>query len=325
MFRKILLLDTSVASPNMGDEIIMSSIRKNYPQLFFDNYIYSMPTHTPLFSILQNLRCRRVMRRYSTADVKLLCGTNALGTNMFKILPSWNINIFNSSIIKGTVCLGVGLGRNSTNVNWYTKKLYKSILSKEYVHSVRDEKTKSFLESLGFKAYNTGCPTLWGLTPELCNKIPRVKNESVVFTLTSYQPDIKNDLAMLEILRRNYKTIYFWPQTFDDLYYMQSLSDFRPIVIAPNLASYDRILETEIDYVGNRLHGGIRAMQHIRRSIIISIDNRASDMAKSYSIPVIDRNNISTELDDFINSDFQTTINGINFDLIKKWQNQFLD
>lgn len=37
------------------------------------------------------------------------------------------------------------------------------------------KKTKVFLEEMGFKAWNTGCPTLWGLTPEFCTEIPSKK------------------------------------------------------------------------------------------------------------------------------------------------------
>lgn len=34
MVNKVLLLDTSVATLNIGDEIILDSIRENFPELF---------------------------------------------------------------------------------------------------------------------------------------------------------------------------------------------------------------------------------------------------------------------------------------------------
>ena len=166
MISKILLLDTSVATLNIGDEIIIDSIRKNFSELFDSNYIYSLPTHTLQFSLIQKLLYSKKMEAYSSADLKFLCGTNALYTNMLRPLPGWNINVFNLSLVKDTLCLGVGTGINSTSVNWYTRYLYSKVLSKKYIHSVRDEDTKIFLEKLGFKAYgeidyDEFCPHTW--------------------------------------------------------------------------------------------------------------------------------------------------------------------
>lgn len=324
MIKKVLLLDTSVATLNIGDEIINTSIRKNFDELFSGNYIFSLPTHTLHFSLFQRLLYRKKMCAYSNVDYKFLCGTNALYTNMIRPLPGWNINIFNSSLVKGTICLGVGAGINSSSVNWYTRTLYTQVLSREYIHSVRDEFTKEFLEKMGFKSYNTGCPTIWGLTPDVCTRIPKMKSNSVIFTLTSYNPDKKIDKAMIDILRKNYQYLYFWPQTINDLDYLRMLTNEIPIVISPNLFSYDEILDKDVDYVGSRLHGGIRALQHAKRAIIISIDYRARNMSKDYQLPIIERENILDELDSRINSSWETKIDGIDFKLIKQWKEQFL-
>ena len=322
--KKVLLLDTSIATLNIGDEIINTSIRKNFKELFDDNYIFSMPTHTLNFSFLQRLLYRKRMKAYSDVDYKFLCGTNALYTNMIRPLPGWNINIFNSSLVKETICLGVGAGINSSSVNKYTRFLYSKVLSREYIHSVRDDYTKEFLEKMGFQSYNTGCPTIWGLTPDICIRIPKNKSNSVIFTLTCYQPDEIKDKAMIRILRKNYRYLYFWPQTINDLNYLRILTDEMPIIVSPNLFSYDEILNKDIDYVGSRLHGGIRALQHAKRTIIISIDYRARNMSKSYQLPIIERENILDELDHIINSNWETKIDGIDFELVKRWKNQFL-
>lgn len=162
------------------------------------------------------------------------------------------------------------------------------------------------------------------MTSELCKRIPDSKSDSVVFTLTSYQADRTRDKAMVEILSKNYSHLYFWPQTIDDLGYLKSLTNDLPTIISPNLLSYDRFLDTEIDYVGNRLHGGIRALQHAKRTIIISIDYRAENMAKNYSLPIIKRENILEELESKINSEWSIRIKGIDFNLIKQWKNQFI-
>ena len=75
--------------------------------------------------------------------------------------------------------------------------------------------------------------------------------------------------------------------------------------------------------MGNRLHGGVRALQHAKRTIIISIDYRADNMSENYNLPIIKRKNILEELDNKINSKWETKVEGIDFDLIKKWKHQF--
>ena len=62
-----------------------------------------------------------------------------------------------------------------------------------------------FLDSMGIKAINTGCPTTWTLTPEHCCEIPIKKADNVVFTLTDYNQDTKNDPLLIELLLDNYK------------------------------------------------------------------------------------------------------------------------
>lgn len=323
--KNILLLDTSVGSLNQGDEIINISIEKNWPELFENNYIMRLATHTPMYTALQSKIYKKKLRIFREADYKFLCGTNALYTNMLRPLPTWNINLFNCGLAKGTICLGAGIGVNSQSVNWYTKALYNKVLDKDQVHSVRDEKTKKFLLDLGFKAENTGCPTLWGLTPEHCEMIPGEKGKRVVFTLTYYEKDIKNDTALVEILTRNYSEVYFWPQCIADVNYLKSITDVTKIhIITPNVAGYEHILDMEgTDYIGNRLHGGIFALQHKCRSIVISIDYRAKEMAESYSFRCIERKETAL-LEEMINTNWKTKITGLDFNKIECWKRRFI-
>ena len=62
-------------------------------------------------------------------------------------------------------------------------------------------------------------------------------------------------------------------------------------------------------------------MQKKRRTIIISIDNRAEEMAKDYNINIIKRDNISG-LEELINSNIETKIN-LPIENINKWIQQF--
>lgn len=322
--KSVLMFDTGVATLNLGDEIINYSIKKNWPELYKENYIMTFPTHTPSFHVWQNI-IKRKNKIYADADYKFLCGTNILYTNMLRPEPAWNIFISNTKIAKGTVCLGTGIGINSKRTTLYTKKLYDKILSHEYIHSVRDERTKDFLEEMGFRACNTGCPTLWGLAPEFCEGIPERKSERVIFTLTSYEIDRINDQKMIDILNKNYSEVYFWPQSLRDVDYLKTFNNINKIkVIGPNLFSYDEILSTRIDYVGNRLHGGIFALQHKCRTIIISIDYRAEEMSKIYSFKCIPRDQIFERLETVINTCWKTTIKGLDFKKIEDWKRQFL-
>jgi hypothetical protein len=63
-------------------------------------------------------------------------------------------------------------------------------------------------------------------------------------------------------------------------------------------------------------------MQHKCRTIVISIDYRAKEMAASYSFKCIDRKNMSM-LEKMIMSEWNTEITGLNFKEITKWKRQF--
>ena len=297
--KNVLLLDTSVGSLNQGDEIINISIKKNWSELFENNYIMNMASHTPMYTLLQSIIYQKKLSVFKDADYKFLCGTNALYTNMLRPLPTWNINLLDCGLAKKTICLGAGIGINSKKVNLYTRTLYNKVLSHEYTHSVRDEKTKKFLEELGFKAINTGCPTLWGLTPEHCADIPKEKGKRVIFTLTYYEKSKKFDKKMIDILLKNYSEVYFWPQCIKDLEYLKELVDIKSkdiCVITPNISGYEKILNLpNTDYVGNRLHGGIFALQHSCRTIVISIDYRAEKMSENYSFDCIRKGRYTRE------------------------------
>ena len=75
------------------------------------------------------------------------------------------------------------------------------------------------------------------------------------------------------------------------------------------------------DYVGTRLHGGVYAMRHGRRSIIIAIDERAREINASNHLNCIDINDIPL-LSDYINSAIETNV-AMDFDSINKWKEQF--
>ena len=322
--RKNILFDTSIGSQNMGDYIICDSAEKELNNILEGDFLVKCPTHTPVLHSYQKISVNPLYKYCKDATYKFVEGTNIMQLSMIlRAWTIWNINIFNCKPYENCILVGVGIHPNRKNMDWYTKLLYKKILSKHYIHSTRDERTKKLLEDLGLKAINTGCPTLWRLNKEFCKDIPSEKAENVVFTLTDYCKDKEKDQELINILVKSYKKVYFWIQGSEDFEYFNSFENIKNIeLINPNLPSYEKILKQgNIDYVGTRLHAGIYAMQHKIRSIIIAIDNRTRDMKKNYNLNSIEREDISM-LDEIINSEILTDIQ-INEMAISQWKNQF--
>ena len=80
-------------------------------------------------------------------------------------------------------------------------------------------------------------------------------------------------------------------------------------------------MRNNIEYVGTRLHGGIYALRHKKRAIIISIDERARGISADTGLVTIEKNNLD-RLPELINSAFETKLN-IPFDEIARWRAQF--
>lgn len=322
---QILILDTSVASLNKGDDIIMECVRAELEFITLNNFVLTLPTHVPPFHWYQVLRNSYAVQNYSNCRYKFVGGSNLLVKDMLSHYPQWNINIFNCAPLKGTVLMGVGASSHS-HTNRYTRHLLRKFLNHNVMHSVRDERTRLFMEEeLGLPAINTGCPTMWMLTPRFCRTIPTAKAPAAVFTLTPADGTDKRDRELVDILRRNYSTLYFWPQGIWDMNYLTTLGPTCGInVLPPTKDAYHRLLEKTpcIDYVGTRLHAGIYAMRHRRRSIIIAIDERAREINSANNLNCIEKDSIETVLEPMINSEFATDIH-MPFDKIEQWKMQF--
>jgi polysaccharide pyruvyl transferase WcaK-like protein len=319
----VLLLDTSVGSLNKGDDIIMKCVRYHLSEITKHSNVLTLPTHVSPFHWYQVARGSSVVKIYSNAKYKFVGGSNLITMDMLTHWPQWNINIFNYAPLRGSVLVGVGAGKGN-KVTSYTKFLYNKVLSHEFIHSVRDERTKKILEEMGFKALNTGCATLWSLTPDFCKEIPIQKADSVIFTLTPDNPKepSKEDQLLIDILNRNYKNIYYWIQGEHDLEYMKGFTNTKNvIIIPPSIEEYEKILSEDVDYIGTRLHGGIFAMRHKKRSIIVAIDERARGMGETYNLNLIDKTKLSM-LENMINSDFITDVK-VNFNMVNAWLKQF--
>lgn len=315
--KTISILDTDITSSNLGNEIIMESVNGVLNELFFDDFFIRIQC-TDLIGGMSK-------KYISLSDFSFIGGSNLLTSEMnvykqigFKMLDSFKINEM--------ILFGVGWWQYQKEPNLFTKIFLKNLLSTKNIHSVRDCYSEQKLKKLGItNVLNTSCPSTWGLTKIHCAQIPKKKSENVVFTLTDYNLDYQNDENLINLIKAHYENIYFWPQGLNDIKYLDSLkiNDHNRInILPPKLKAFDNLLKNnDIDYIGTRLHGGIRAMQMKKRALIISIDNRASEISSDIGINIAARGS-ENDLRNFINSSFETSVI-IPEENISIWKNQF--
>jgi polysaccharide pyruvyl transferase WcaK-like protein len=294
--QRIGVLDTSIATKNSGD-----------------------PTHEKLSAY-----GRRLQRLVS---LNVACGTNLLHSHM-GLVRQWNVGPWDALSYSKTVLMGVGWrSHKRRKTDLYTRWLLRRVLSRNHVHSVRDSYAESKLKELGFdQVLNTACPTTWGLTEAHCAAIPRSRGEEVIVVLTDYSPDQQRDSHLVSLCLKMYKKVHFWSQGTGDLAYLHELGyQDRVELVSPSLAAYRRILadtRRSLDYVGTRLHGGIYALRHMRRSVIVGADHRANEMRRDLNLPVIDRYAQARDLEQMIGGDFSTAVR-LPLAKIHQWQCQF--
>lgn len=314
--KHVLMIDPAVSAVNIGDEIISASIREQISDILEESFVTDISSHLPLSRIYK--------KAIGQCDYKFVCGSNLLMGKLNRRFKQWHIGYQDISFLRGAIIIGAGWWQYNNQPNLYTKLLYRSILSKDYIHSVRDSYTVEMLKKVGItNVINTGCATMWNLTPEHCAKIPTKKSRSVVFTLTDYNKNIQADTELIRILRECYDKVYFWPQGVGDDAYFNSLEPPKDILrIPPSLEAYDAFLENEdVDFVGTRLHGGIRALQKKKRTIIIAVDNRAKEKQKDFNLTCVERNDPDT-LKSLILGEWKTEIR-IPLENIALWKAQF--
>lgn len=287
--RHIHFINTAVGSDNLGDEIIVAEIEKHLRPLISDAYVSTSSGHDGL-----GVYSRPIV---SEAQIALLMGTNALtALRQQRRKFIWQVQRQDIPILKNkVVLLGVGANRDFAKVDRKQIKFLRSVLSHDYLHSVRDETALRILEACDLRGVNTSCPTLWS-QPALAVPGDRVATK-VCFTLTKHKSD-PLDAQMIQVLQDAYDEVWFWPQQPRDLAYMQQISASSSIKLLPaNLSSYDRFLrENDVDVIGTRLHGSIRGLHHGRRSLAIIIDNRARDIGRETGLPTLDRALVATDL-----------------------------
>lgn len=304
--KKVVLYSPSIGSDNTGDQIIVDGVKEMFSNYLEDSFVIEMPTHTPI-----NWRYMRYLNS-TPSDLKLVCGSNLMVGKLNSVihLRQWNIPLLTMPFIGPFIFVGIGAQQYNQKINLYTKLAYKYMMNPSITHSVRDSYTEKLFKRIGINnVINTGCPTMWGLTKKHCSLIPTAKSQSCITTLTDYKANCEKDNKLLSLLKKLYKRVYFWPQGNGDYAYFMSLYEHDGIeCIKPSLNSYTTFLaNASIDFIGTRLHGGIRALQKKKRTLIISVDNRATELHKDFGIPILQRENIDF-LGDIVTSDFETSI-----------------
>lgn len=287
-------IDTSIRSLNLGDQIIVDSVRRVFAGLFDRNFVVTLPSHAPVARFGEfgfRPEGNSDYAGLSTLSYCLLSGTNVLSGRVTSRWNLWNVRARDAMVIPNVVGVGIGAGGEYSRPTRRAAVRYRRLLSWDFVHSARDARTAQILADLGLRALDTGCATLWPLTEEHCANIPAGRAEQVVVTLTDYARHVRADRALLELASDVYDEVYFWPQGAGDSSYVVELGfGNRVKMLPPSLAAYDRyLIQNECDYFGTRLHGGIRAMQHGRRALIVAVDHRTTDMAASHRLPVVPR------------------------------------
>lgn len=322
----IAILDPSIIgddcrpSPNLGDGIIAQAVEREVLSLFPQAHVHRVSTHTSISP--GNLE------RIQRSDWVFVGGSNLLGNGKFiwnrlRWWRQWQLNLRQANRIGRAILLGVGWRQYEQRVGYYTAALYRRVLSPNAVHSVRDAYTQGQLAHIGRrKVVNTCCPTVWPLIGKPEQDFSKDKADHVLAMLTDYMPDHASDSALLDLLLRKYRHVYFWPQGSGDAAYVARLG-VKLHVLEPSWACLSQFLrETACDYVGTRLHGGIQCLLAGRRSLILRIDNRATEMGRHIRIPMAARDDMQA-ISEWVDGPTVTSLGG-DPEPVRIWRSQFL-
>ena len=191
--KRAVLLDTSVASTNIGDQIIMQAVREQLDRPLADVLVASVASHDTMG--------RKGRALVKAADIVIAGGSNLIASHMW-LRSVWRLNPRDAFLRMNTVLMGVGWYQFQSRPDPYTAWLLRRVLHPTALHSVRDSHAQAMLASIGItNTINTGCPTLWNLSPETCAGLPKSRGQEVVTTLNTYIPDRAADGRLIETLR----------------------------------------------------------------------------------------------------------------------------
>ena len=291
---KLHLINTEFASDNIGDQVIMGGIKKNFLEEIISNHEYSEhANHDGLGS-----ETKKIIKDKNPI---LLLGSNAIPARRIPFvtrnivnIPTNHIGYFNKNIVS----IGCGLERYPDKNNPFLYSFIDKIFNKKAPHSVRDEATRLYLLENGFKnVFNTSCPSIWGVDPE---KEYRPSFDSCVISINGYKKS-SSDIKALREITTLFNNVYFFPQHKADLDYFKELAAADTslesiLIISRNLQQLLKLMrEKSPIHIGNRLHCGLFFIANDLYSFSVNIDNRAMEISKDLNIPSINRDNLFTD------------------------------
>jgi len=266
----------------LGDLIIQAAVNRELKNLFG-------PVE-PLRISTQARMTPELRRRLRECDHLFVGGTNLLSAHMRRY-RQWQISWLDAWRIRRAVLLGVGWWQYQDQPDLYTRFVLCGALSNSFFHSVRDSYTEKKLKAIGFeRVINTGCPTMWPLADFDWARVPASRSPNVLVMLTDYLRNPELDAKLLTLLATTYEKVYFWPQGRNDLDYFTSLSvPIEPL--AHSMTALNEFLNSDLrfDYIGTRLHGGVKCLLAGRRPLVLEIDNRAKEIALDTGFPTVAR------------------------------------
>lgn len=312
----VTIFDTASSSRNLGDQIIMDAVRSQLRATAPEAFCVTVPTH--------DFVGKEGRKLVESSIASVVGGTNLLSSEVNKY-NQWKVSLWDTRWIKNVILLGVGWWQYQSAPNLCSKLFLRRVLHPSFPHSVRDEYTAGQVRRAGIEnVSNTSCVTLWEFNEGKQASIPCGRSGAVVTTLTDYSPSPARDAALLLLLKKHYEKVYIWMQGSRDYDYFLSLGISGVEIVDPYLSAFDELLSSRagIDYVGTRLHAGIRAMKFNRRSIILSVDNRAEEIARDVGLKVYSREREEEGLGALIESEFETRLN-LPWRAIQEWRAAF--
>lgn len=303
--RLIGLIDPSINSFNLGDQIVMKHIMDTLTVKFPDAYFINVPAYGHM-----NDRIEEILHK---VEFFIFCGTGPICS---EITFRWPLKKWQYS--RKVIFLGIGANNYSVRLSINAKQVYETNLDKSKYHSVRDNFTSSIVYDMNQTGVLvTGCPTLWNLDTDL---ILEYKPLNVLFTVNSSRQNHERDGKIIDMLKEKYERIFFYAQCPNDMDYLKELVLKPDHIIPSNLTAIDKFFKKQtFDYVGVRLHGGIHAMHYGHKAFIVGVDNRALEMKKDFGLPVYES---ADEISKAIDSPYKLKLN-LPTENIAKWLEQF--
>lgn len=283
-------LDPSLGTANDGDQIIADAV---------SGELARCGVHDPIRLSTRRPWSRDELSAADECDLFVVGGTNLLASHPVRY-RQWHVGPHELKRQHGRVVLfGVGWWQYQSAPDLLARSLLRLLLRGDALHSVRDTYTRRQLAKVPRRFVDTSCPTMWHLPTTGTTR--HGFRGPVIATVTDYLRHPVRDRILLHSLAERADRLLVWPQGSGDRRYITELG-FADHCLGSGLHALDQVLtDPDVEYVGTRLHAGIRALQRGVPAVVVAIDNRAREIAASTSLWTVSRNEIDTleaQLDD---------------------------